>query len=233
MRDKIRALVLSIEDYRDNDLMLKCLSKNEGFVTIISKSAKKISTSSHYYPGNIYEFIIDLKDNKTMYLSLGNKLIKNYYDINNLKLLAFKNVLFELCLKSKELYVPDLYTNLEILLQQISDENMYLLGTLFISFCLRLHGLSPQVDGCVVCQNKKVVGISQSLGGFVCENHLLSNKRLDAEVLKKFPFADFKVICDESNNTVNITNKNTLKFVIAYRFNKGDEFTVIQYTVIP
>lgn len=186
MRDKIRALVLSIEDYRDNDLMLKCLSKNEGFVTIISKSAKKISTSSHYYPGNIYEFIIDLKDNKTMYLSLGNKLIKNYYDINNLKLLAFKNVLFELCLKSKELYVPDLYTNLEILLQQISDENMYLLGTLFISFCLRMHGLSPQVDGCVVCQNKKVVGISQSLGGFVCENHLLSNKRLDAEVLKKF-----------------------------------------------
>ena len=80
MRDKIRALVLSIEDYRDNDLMLKCLSKNEGFVTIISKSAKKISTSSHYYPGNIYEFIIDLKDNKTMYLSLGNKLIKNYTD---------------------------------------------------------------------------------------------------------------------------------------------------------
>ena len=54
-----------------------------------------------------------------------------------------------------------------------------------------------------------------------------------SEVLKKFPFADFKVICDESNNTVNITNKNTLKFVIAYRFNKGDEFTVIQYTVIP
>lgn len=48
-----------------------------------------------------------------------------------------------------------------------------------------------------------------------------------SELLKKFPFADFKVVCDESNNVV----KNTLKCDIAYRFNKGDEFTVRQYTI--
>jgi hypothetical protein len=53
-----------------------------------------------------------------------------------------------------------------------------------------------------------------------------------SEVLKKFQFADFKVVCDESNNIVNIgRNKNTLNCDIAYRFNKGDEFIVRQYTI--
>ena len=66
MRDKIKAIVLTIEDYRENDLMLQCLSKDKGYLTIICKSAKKISSSSHFYPGNIYEFIVDLKDNKTI-----------------------------------------------------------------------------------------------------------------------------------------------------------------------
>lgn len=186
MRDKIKAFVLSIEDYRDSDLLLQCISEENGFISIICKSAKKITSSSHFYPGNLYEFIIDLKDHKTIFLSLGNKLLKNYYDIDNLKLLAFKNILFELCLKSKEQYNQDLFINLSMVMDKISDENMYLLGSLFTAYCLKNFGLSPQVDGCVVCQNKKVTAISKSLGGFVCEDHLLQEKQLDAEVLKKF-----------------------------------------------
>ena len=186
MRDKIKAIVLTIEDYRENDLMLQCLSKDKGYLTIICKSAKKISSSSHFYPGNIYEFIVDLKDNKTIYLALGNKLINNFYQIDNLKLLAFKNIIFELCLKAKELDYAEAYDNLSIIQSNINEENMYLLGSLFIAYNLKLYGLSPQVDGCVSCGNRKVVSISSPLGGFVCESHLSSNKRLDADVLKKF-----------------------------------------------
>jgi hypothetical protein len=53
------------------------------------------------------------------------------------------------------------------------------------------------------------------------------------DVLKDIPFADFNVVCDESNNTFDVIDNNMIKLDIAYRFNKGDEFTVRQYSVRP
>jgi hypothetical protein len=53
------------------------------------------------------------------------------------------------------------------------------------------------------------------------------------DVLKNIPFADFNVVCDESNNTYDVIDNNMIKLDITYRFNKGDEFTVRHYSVRP
>lgn len=53
------------------------------------------------------------------------------------------------------------------------------------------------------------------------------------DVLKNIPFADFNVVCDESNNTFDVIDNNTIKLDITYRFNKGDKFTVRRYSVGP
>lgn len=53
------------------------------------------------------------------------------------------------------------------------------------------------------------------------------------DVLKDISFADFKVVCDESNNAADVLDKNELNCDVIYRFNKGDEFTFRQYTIHP
>ena len=102
MNDRINAIVLSINEYRENDLLLNCLCKEAGFISIVARSARKITSHSHFYEGNSYEFIINLKDGKNIYTAHGNKLLKNFYDLNNLKLMSFKNIIFEMTLKSRE-----------------------------------------------------------------------------------------------------------------------------------
>ena len=119
MNDRINAIVLSINEYRENDLLLNCLCKEAGFISIVARSARKITSHSHFYEGNSYEFIINLKDGKNIYTAHGNKLLKNFYDLNNLKLMSFKNIIFEMTLKSREFYEESMYDNLYILISSI------------------------------------------------------------------------------------------------------------------
>ena len=37
MNDRINAIVLSINEYRENDLLLNCLCKEAGFISIVAR----------------------------------------------------------------------------------------------------------------------------------------------------------------------------------------------------
>ena len=186
MNDKIKALVLSISDYKENDLLLQVISEDRGFLTLSARGSKKIAGKSHYSNLCLYEFIIDYKDNKTMFSIHNAKLLSSYYEDNDLSLLTFKNILVELTLKAKSDYELELYNNICFSLSNINKTNMYLIGSLFLSYILKLYGVSPNVDGCVDCHNTKVVSLSSVKGGFVCLEHLGENEPLDIEHLKKF-----------------------------------------------
>lgn len=186
MNDKVKGLVLSILDYKENDLLLQVITQDKGFLTLTAKSAKKITSKSHYSNLCLYEFIIDYKDTKTMFSIHGAKLLESYYEDNNLTLLAFKNVLVELTNKAKSDYSNELFNNIVFTLSNINSTNMYLLGSLLISYLLKLDGISPSVDKCVECGSNKVVAISNIKGGFVCIKHLDQLEPLQVDRLKKF-----------------------------------------------
>ena len=44
MNDKIKALVLSISDYKENDSLLQVISEDKGFLSLVVKGSKKIYT---------------------------------------------------------------------------------------------------------------------------------------------------------------------------------------------
>ena len=200
MNDKITGLVLRISDYKDSDELLQVLSKEHSIISLIGKSSKKITSKQHFYEGCLYEFLIDYKDNKTIYSIHGSKLIKPYYDLNNTQLFSFKNIFFEMIIKSRELLEEDTFENIVFVLDELNDNNKYLLGSLFVSYMNRLHGINPNVDECVVCKNKMVVSISNTLGGFLCLDHKGIEEIRSVETLKKFrlinkaKFKDYKVI---------------------------------------
>ncbi|MBR0461629.1 MAG: DNA repair protein RecO [Erysipelotrichaceae bacterium] len=186
MNDRVKALVLSINDYRENDLILQTISEDKSFLSLIAKGAKKLSGKQHFSCLCVYEFIIDYKDNKNIYTIHNSKLISSFYDDKDLKMLSLKNVLIELTLKSKELYETEMYRNIITCLSGLDNGNMYLLSSLYLSYLLKLYGINPNVDGCVVCGNSKVVSISKRLGGFLCADHLGEEEPMEVERLKKF-----------------------------------------------
>ena len=186
MNDKIKGIVLRIIDYKDNDQILHVLSEKDGVLSLVCKSSKKILSKRRYFEGCLYEFIVDLKDNKNIYSIHNSKLIKSYYDLDNTLLYSFKLILLEAIYKSKELYEEKMFTNLIFILDRIDINNKYLLGSLYFSYLLNIHGIKPNVEECVICKNKKVVAISNKLGGFLCVDHLNGEKPSQVDALKKF-----------------------------------------------
>ena len=77
--------------------------------------------------------------------------------------------------------------------------------------------------------------ISDILTSYFFRNNNIETRKFITEkcnnVLKDIPFADFNIVCDESNNTADVIDNNIIKLDITYRFNKGDEFTVRRYSV--
>ena len=183
MNDKLTGFVLSISDYKEADCMMQVLSEQYGMLTLIAKSSKKISSKNHFLPLCTYEFIIDYKENKTIFSVHGHKLLKSYFDNDDLEYISFKNIIIELTGRYKEQVD---FETINFIFEKMNKENRYLLGSMYLSHLIKGFGITPRVDGCVVCNNKKVVSLSNRQGGFICLDHLNGLDPVDVERLKKF-----------------------------------------------
>lgn len=182
MNDKIRGFVLTISDYKDADVLMQVACKDVGILSLVGKASKKLNSKNHFLPMCEYEFIIDYKDGKTIYSVHGYKVLNSYFDSDDIILMSYKNILTELAIKNKEI---DLYEKLIFVFSKLNNENKYLLGSLYLSYIVKQFGITPIVDECAVCGNKKIVSLSNTSGGFLCEKHSNGNC-LPVEMLKKF-----------------------------------------------
>ena len=183
MNDKIAGFVLQTSDYKDNDILAQVLTKPYGIISFVIKAGKKMNSKNHILPMCVYEFIFDYKDNKTIFSVHNQKLLNNYFQDKDIEMISFKDVLVELTLKNRDI---DTYDELVFIFDHLNKQNKYLLGSLYLSFLMKEFGISPMVDGCVLCDNKKVVSISNEHGGFLCINHLQGHEIMPLERLKKF-----------------------------------------------
>ena len=183
MNDRFKGFVLSINDYREADVMMQVASKEYGIITLTGKASKKLSSKNHFLPLCLYEFIIDYKEGKSIFSVHSHKLLENYFEDSDIAMMAFKNMICELVLKNRDI---NCFDELCFLFEHLNKENRYLLGSLFLSFIITHFGITPVVDGCVVCGNKKVVAISSRHGGFLCSDHIGSQEPLPVETLRKF-----------------------------------------------
>lgn len=183
MNDRLNGLVLSLNDYHENDVMMKVLTKEYGILSFVGKAAKKLSGKNHFFALCLYEFIIDHKEGKTIYTVHSHKLLKDYFSDSPIDLLSFKNILLELTIKNSDI---DTYEELLFVLDHIDNKNKYLLGSIYVSYLMKQFGVAPMVDHCVFCDNPKVVAVSSRHGGFLCLDHLQGEANLPAERLKHF-----------------------------------------------
>ncbi len=183
MNDKVNGFVLTESEYKESDTLLQVLTKEYGILSMVAKAAKKLNSKNHFLPMCLYEFIIDYKDNKTIYTVHGHKLLENYFESEDIEMVSFKNILIELTIKNRD--IPT-YDNLCFVFKELNKLNKYLLGSMYVSYLIKEFGITPVVDNCAMCDSKKVVGISNRHGGFLCINHIGHEETVSVERLKKF-----------------------------------------------
>ena len=183
MNERFTGFVLSISDYRENDILMQVLSKEYGLLSLIGKGSRKVAGKNRFLPCCIYEFIFDYRPGKTIFTVHGSKLAHNYFEDKDIELMTLKNILCELALKNREI---DSYDQLCFVFEHFEKEQAYLLSCMYLAYLTRKFGITPVVDGCVLCGSKKVVALSNRHGGFLCIDHLGSEQTVKVELLKKF-----------------------------------------------
>lgn len=183
MNDKTSGIVLTLSDYKDSDVLMQVLTREYGILSLVAKGAKKLAGKNHFLPLCAYEFIIDYKDGKSIYTVHGSKLLASYFEDQDIELMSFKNILIEATIKNRDIAS---YEYLSFVLEKMDKDSMYLLGSMYFAYLIRQFGITPIVDGCVICARKQVVSLSNTLGGFLCLSHLGGEKLMEVETLKKF-----------------------------------------------
>ncbi|MBQ1287846.1 MAG: DNA repair protein RecO, partial [Erysipelotrichaceae bacterium] len=168
MNDKITAFVLSQTDYKEADVLMHVISREYGHLSLVGKAAKKLSGKNHFLPMCLYEFIIDYKEGKDIFSVHGYKLLENHFEDKDIRMMSFKDLLCELTLRNKDI---DLFDPLCFVFRHLNDEELYLLGSMYVSYIIKRFGIMPVADGCALCGNKKVVALSNRHGGFLCTDH--------------------------------------------------------------
>ncbi len=198
MNDKIVGFVLNQSDFKEADLLMQVLCKEYGVISLLAKSAKKLSSKNHILPMCLYEFVIDYKEGRDLFSIHGSKLLASYFEDKDIRMMSFKNLLCDLAVKNREI---DTFDQLCFVFERMNSDNCYLLGCMFVSYIIKRFGITPVVDHCALCQGKKVVALSKRHGGFLCLEHLGGEQILDVEVLRRFrliikgEFKDYEVLC--------------------------------------
>ena len=187
---KARGIILNNSDYRDNDLLCHILFAEYGLLTFVVKGAKKLTSKNAFgvNRGTISEITFDYKENRKMFSIQRADYIESYYYDDDLIKLTTLNMIFEIAgvVSKDQDVVFELYDLLNKTLLATREYDILQVLALYIAKIMKLVGIEPYVDGCVLCNASKVVAISKEKGGFLCEHHALNLPKDEVRVLKKF-----------------------------------------------
>ena len=201
MNDILTGYVIRTNDVKDNDVILSVYTRDYGIVSLYARGIKK-STSRNSFACQLFdysEFLIDMNQMKSMQLLKSATLKKEFLGIrSDYDRLALASVVIELAGYLEEDNIFDLLdTTLKLL---DSHKEPFTVFDLFVVRYLDLLGLSPEVDGCVLCgDTRNIETVSVLDGGFICRNcnKQLHLKPMDAGFLKNFRIinkASFEVL---------------------------------------
>lgn len=188
--DVVEAIVLKCTSYKENDMILHIYTKEYGKLSVLAKGVKKMTSK------NARACQMLMISEMSLYIKKGlSKLIKatplNYlrHIQENLESEIVAQYILEYYVRYIEENNPSIkeYEMLYHALQALDLGYMPLLVyLLFNVFILDHNGVSMNVDGCVMCDEHKVVSISLEDGGFLCEKHVGHHPIYDVELLKAF-----------------------------------------------
>lgn len=184
----IEGFVLNTLKYGENSKILNILTNDKGIIGVISKGCLKEKSKLRVVSANfVYAvFHIYYKENKLGTLisaDVINYLINTKSDIEKLGYLSYLSELTKNVYKhSNNPNIYDIFIS-AIKKQEEGFNSKVITNIVEIKF-LNYLGVGLYLDGCVVCDEGKVVSISHNKGGYVCSKHRTTEPLYDASVLK-------------------------------------------------
>ena len=197
MNDRIVGFVLKQMDYRDNDQIITVFTREYGKLSFVVAGAKKLSNKNagSLIPYTKTEIQYDHKPNQSMFRLKTARCQEYYRNLHeDLEKSNVANIIAEV---SDVLTLPlnedgnseYIYEKIEKSFEAIEgNHDLVTVVCLFLVDMMRIYGILPDVDECVLCGNTTVEAISISDGGFLCrdcanQNHI---ELKSSEDLKRF-----------------------------------------------
>lgn len=192
MRETVSGIVLRQVDYKDNDYILKILTTNNQLFSLYAKGVKK-ATSKNSYGCSLFAqsmFVYEQKDNKLPYLitATTQKIYKHIFQDYDRMICAsvIANIMEEILTQENNVSYPS-FNVLQQYFQALEDNaDLTTIMAVYLANVLKFLGIELSVDGCAVCNNTSVAGISIAAGGFVCSQHQTVKERYSLAFLKQF-----------------------------------------------
>ena len=179
MNDKLKVIMLSQSDYKDNDAMIQTLSLEKGILTFIAKGLLKSESknASACLPFSESELTYDEKEGSSLQILHSATIINSHRLLReDLSKQTVMTVISELVSQLlKENYDPKLLNEVYKVYTQCmstvetSDKHAHTL-TFFLVCALGWFGVEPHVDECTLCGDTQINSISMEEGGFICSN---------------------------------------------------------------
>ncbi len=209
----IEGFVISAISYKESSRILNILTPEYGIIGVISKGCKSIKSKLRLVSDKFAYGIFHLyyKENGLSVLIDGD--IKNYFeniksDITKISYLSYLTELasgvYKEC-ENKEVY--DLFINGVLKIEEGLDPKI-ISNILELQF-LEYLGINLNLDECVKCGNTKVVTVSLSKGGYVCNNCRTNEPIYEEKVIKMLRLYYYVDISKISSLDIenNISNK--------------------------
>lgn len=174
--NNINAIVINTVDFRDNDLILNTITNLDEKKSFLVKGVKK-NNSKNKKGCNLYSKInvnyVDCANDERKQLILVKTIDKCEYFGNIRKNLILQSAAIMICeITHKINSEKGLYELVSKSLSLLNEnKNSIAVLSLFISDVLKIVGIKPCVDSCVICgAKKKIVDFSIDKGGLICDN---------------------------------------------------------------
>ncbi len=186
---KTRGYILTSEAYRDADVMIKVLTEDYGLLTFIAKGARKLQSknAASILPYTVADIYFAYKEGKDIFALQKAEAIAIHHS-NDLPTMTALSLISKLTLEAYDTeYFKVLYREV---LQALEDlkVDMVVAIALYMVKLSKLLGFAAYVDGCVICDTKKVTTFSISHGGLLCERHRKEEMPQDVEVLRRIRY---------------------------------------------
>lgn len=178
MNDRVTGLILREQDYKENSVIVRVLTKEYGKISFVGQGVRKMTSKNRgsLMPYTKAEILFDYKDRKTMFRLKSAHTLDMYRviheDLNaGLACSVLAEIIDESLIEGEDPDLSaacyDLFEKACCLLQEGHRADVVVAAGL--SELLSLEGIEPDVDECVLCGKTSVTSISVKDGGFLCE----------------------------------------------------------------
>ena len=173
---KVEGFVIDERSFGESSKIIYIITKDYGIIGVLSKGSKRLKSNlrgaSQRFSYGLFQ--ISYKENKLSTLvsaDIINPLNNIKKDINKISYINYISELTKQVVKQS--YSNKIYKLFIDSILKINEgfDQMVITNILEIKY-LEFLGVSLDLDGCIICNNKNVVTLSSYKGGFVCKNHL-------------------------------------------------------------